>query len=457
MPRRRRGGGDHRGPALGVAVEAAPRRLLLALFRHGLSAVDPERLVRERVALTPGPPGVITVRVAGGRIRLPSPPMVVAAGKAAVGMARGLERIPLAGGVVITPHGQAGGDLPIPLEVKEAAHPVPDRRGVHATRQFLKRASSHTGPTLCLLSGGASSLLVCPRDGLTLSHKQVVTRLLLRSGAPIEELNTVRKHLSKVKGGGLLRVIRGRPIVTLALSDVVGDDLGTIGSGPAVADPTTFSDALAVLRRRGLLDAIPKPARDLLRRGALGEVADTVKPGDPEARGVYAGVIGSNARALDAIAREARRRGLRVVRQRKPLLGETRVAAVGWARRLTAIGRRWPRQSICVIAGGETTVTVRGRGLGGRNTEFALALAPEIAGTGWAVLSAGSDGIDGPTDAAGAFVDGGTLARAAAAGLNASKALERNDSYRFFAVLGDLFVTGPTGTNVMDIKIAIRC
>jgi hydroxypyruvate reductase len=380
--------------------------------------------------------------------------LVVGAGKAAAGMAAGCERALDArriGGMVIVPEG-----CEVPLSsvgVRVAGHPLPDERGAVATAELCRLlAASECGPVLCLISGGASSLMIEPLPPLTMVEKMAVNRLLLACGADIGEVNTVRKHLSAVKGGGLLRRTRARPIMTLVLSDVVGDDPSVIGSGPTTADPSTFADALAIVGKYRIADRIAPAARDLLNRGARGDLAETVKPSDQETAGAESIIIGSNRLALTAAAEEARHLGYEPMVDATPLVGETRQRARQWLAdvRPGVEGRRR-----CAIAGGETTVTVRGAGRGGRNQEFALALAGPLAGSAVAVLSAGTDGIDGPTDAAGAFVDGETLARARAKGLDPAAALEQNDSYRFFDRLGDLLRCGPTGTNVMDIKLAV--
>jgi hydroxypyruvate reductase len=355
-------------------------------------------------------------------------------------------------GAIVVPFGSAptlGG-----IEVFTGSHPVPDRSSLNATTGLL-RALAQAGPRqplLVLVSGGASSLLVQPRPPVTLEEKIDVTRRLLACGAPIAAVNAVRKHLSLVKGGGLLRHAGARPVRTLILSDVVGDDPSVIGSGPTVADPTTYADAEAVLARYGLFEQVAPAVRTVLDRGVRGVVEETLKPADSLAASARDSVIGSNRLALDAAAAAARRLGYATVVRAASLTGDTTAEAVGWARELGARGgaARW-----CAIAGGETTVIVRGPGRGGRNQEFALAMARPLAGAAVAVLSAGTDGVDGPTDAAGAFVDGATLARAEACGLSAERALRDNDSYPFFDQLGDLLRGGPTGTNVMDVKIAV--
>ncbi|MFN8641936.1 MAG: DUF4147 domain-containing protein [Candidatus Binatia bacterium] len=422
------------------AGPAAARRDLAAIFAAAVAAVDPVRLVRDALARQPTPS---------------KPVLVIGAGKAAARMAAGVESawpIDRVRGAVVTAPGCA-----VPLRqvhVAIGSHPVPDEHSLAGTAALWRafEAADLGSGVLALISGGASSLLVRPRPPVTLADKMAVNRLLLACGADIAAMNTVRKHLSLVKGGGLLRLAGDRPVTTLLLSDVVGDDPGVIGSAPTVADPTTYADALAVLRRHGILEQVPASVRALLEAGERGTIAETVKPDDPAARAATALVVGSNALARQAAAAAAAGLGYEPVMEPAPLVGDTRAAAAAWARRLRHLprGRRW-----CAIAGGETTVVVRGGGRGGRNQEFALALAADLDGEPLAVLSAGTDGIDGPTDAAGAFVDGGTRHRAAAIGLDPNRALVDNDSYPFFDRLGDLLRTGPTGTNVMDLKLAV--
>jgi len=405
-----------------------------------VAAVDPTALTRAWLS----------------RNTLPSSPagfLLVGAGKAAARMAAGCEAAlgaeRLRGLVIVAD----GCEVPLAsIDVRAAGHPLPDARGAAATADLCKLVETAPGPVLCVISGGASALLVAPRPPVTLAEKLDVNRALLACGAEIGEFNAVRKHLSAVKGGALLRRTSGRPMITLALSDVVGDDPSTIGSGPTTPDATTFADAMRVVRKYGIATALPSSVRDLLARGCKGRIEETLKPGDPAAGGAQTVVIGNNALALRAAAAKAMDLGYEPLITTEPLVGDTTVTARQWLRgvRTHIEGRR-----CCAIAGGETTVAVRGAGQGGRNQEFALALAEPISGGAVAVLSAGSDGIDGPTDAAGAFVDGESSARAQAMGLDPSRALAANDSYGFFDRLGDLFRCGPTGTNVIDIKLAV--
>lgn len=385
------------------------------------------------------------------------PTLVIGAGKAAARMAAGCEQAldghDLDGEVIVADGCEA---VVQHIIVSAAGHPLPDARGEAATRRLIDRvARQDAGGILFLIGGGASSLLVCPRPPLRLADKIATTRLLLECGASIDELNTVRKHLSAVKGGGLLRQLRV-PAATLIISDVIGDDPATIGSGPTTPDVTTFAQTWAIFERYGLTSELPAVVVNLVDQGRRGQGAETLKPTDPEAARARNLVIGSNRIALEGAAHAARARGWEVRVAAAPLLGDTTVAAgrfVAWVREVARHSEHGPPR--CLLAGGETTVQVRGTGRGGRNQEFALAMAEDLAGTEVSVLSAGTDGIDGPTDAAGAFVDGTTLTRARARGLDAAAALAANDSYRFFSQLGDLLQCGPTGTNVMDLKIAL--
>ncbi|HYD46699.1 MAG TPA: DUF4147 domain-containing protein, partial [Terriglobales bacterium] len=336
-------------------------------------------------------------------------------------------------------------------ELAEGGHPLPTAAGVAATGRLTELVEQADSGILCLFSGGASSLMVAPRPPLALAEKIAVNRMLLASGCTIDEINTVRKHLSQVKGGGLL-ALGGAEMATLLLSDVIGDDPSVIASGPTTADPTTHQDAWDILQRYDLIERLPAAVTELLQRGRVGSEPETIKPDNPRARRNCNLLIGSNRLALAAAERAAAELGWQVTVVAEPLQGDTETAASDYCAILLAgQGRR------CVLAGGETTVRVTGEGKGGRNQHFALAALTDLAGKAALLLSAGSDGIDGPTDAAGAFADGDSAARAAKAGLSASSSLSERDSYSFFAALGDLFQPGPTGTNVMDLKIGFAC
>jgi glycerate-2-kinase len=420
---------------------------LARIYTAAIEAVDPTRLVRSyliaRFDRTAGP-------VEQGKW------FVVGAGKAAARMAAGCETVldeTQVDGLVLTADG-----CTVPLrsiQCLAGGHPIPDERGLAVTARICERLRVNVDPVIVLISGGASALLVQPAPPITLAEKMAVNDLLLRSAVGIDEINCVRKHLSLVKGGGLLRLCRARPLLTLLLSDVVGDDPSVIGSGPTVVDPTTFADAVEVLRRHDLEKRVAVSVQRHLERGARGEVEETLKHDSVAERDSECVLLGNNRAALTAAAAAATALGYRSFVLARPLVGSTTDAAHEWLHEVRAIAREAAESRWCVVAGGETTVKVTGTGRGGRNQEFALALVDDLAGSGSEVLSAGTDGIDGPTDAAGAFVDGGTAARAQHNGLDPATALAQNDSYGFFAALGDLFAPGPTGTNVTDIKIAV--
>ena len=344
------------------------------------------------------------------------------------------------------------------IEVVEAGHPVPDRRGLRAAGRILDMTSSLGSEDLLLvlLSGGASSLLPLPDEGLTLADKQRVTRMLLRSGATIAELNAVRKHLSAIKGGRLAAATRAQ-VLTLILSDVGGDDLGVIGSGPTAPDRTTFLDAVRIIRKYGLWEKLPTPVRIHLVEGLAGWRPETPKPQSRIFRRVQHAVVGNNRLALEAAAKAARAAGYESVPIEEFVTGEA--SLVG--RWMGELGKNLASRTalpgpVCVQAGGELTVMVKGSGKGGRAQEFALASALALQGAPgvWAV-GFGTDGRDGPTDVAGAIVDGNTVARGKAKRLNAAAYLKRNDSYAFFNKVGGHIITGPTGTNVNDLYLVL--
>jgi glycerate 2-kinase len=429
-----------------------------AVLTAGLKAADPSLLVRRHLHL-----GDDSLSVAGVRHRFrPGRRLVVvAAGKAAGTMMQAAEealgdRIGEALAVDIAPRST----LRAPLRV--ARHPMPDRRGLEAATavEGLARGLEKDDLLLLLVSGGASALLPAPAPGLSLEDKATVTSLLLRAGATIGETNVVRKHLSRLKGGGLARVAAPARVVCLVLSDVVGDDLSTIASGPTVPDPSTYQDALAVLERHGLAAAVPAAVRKHLQAGAKGKVPETPKPGDPIFQRVVTQVIGSNRWTVEAAAQEARRQGLQPLVLTSYLEGEAREVS----RSLVAILRECVETGtpagcpVCLVAGGETTVTVRGDGAGGRNQELVLAAAEPLSRfpAHAVVASLATDGIDGASHAAGGIVDQETVRRAQQEGLEPPSAyLARSDSSNFLGALGDLIVTGPTGTNVVDLTVLL--
>jgi glycerate-2-kinase len=366
----------------------------------------------------------------------------------------------LEGGLVLVPHGVPGDTGPVGLAF--GGHPVPDAAGAAATARLVALVSGAGSDTLVVLvlSGGASSLLVAPAPGLTADDEAGVARALLASGADIAAMNAVRKHCSAVKGGGLARAAGGAAgLWTLALSDVAGDDPAVIGSGPTVPDPTTFADVAAVLARWLAPGDVPPAVAAHVAAGVAGRIAETAKPGDPAFARATTVVIGSNRDAVDAAARAAAERGYAVDVVPEPIAGDAAAAGRALAARLRAAPRGRPA---AVVAGGEPTVRVRPGGRGGRAQHLALAAAIALAGEPAVLLAAGTDGVDGPTDAAGACVDGGTIARAIgveserASGDDAERALAETDSHGVLVASGDLVRTGPTGTNVADVVVGLR-
>ena len=388
--------------------------------------------------------------------------LVLAAGKAAPAMAAAAEAVlgaRMADGLAVS---NAAGPRLRRTRLLLAGHPLPDARGVEAARAVEAMVQGLTADdvVVVLLSGGASALLPAPVPGLTLEDKVAVTSLLMRAGADITELNTVRKHLSRLKGGGLARAAAPARVVTLVLSDVVGDDLSTIASGPTVPDPTTYAEARRILDDRGIAAAVPASARRHLEAGVRGEIPETPKPRDPIFRRVHTRLVGSNRISVQAAAREARRQGLRPLVLTRRLEGEAREVA----RALVAVLRECVESGspaappVCLLAGGETTVTVRGDGHGGRNQEMAVAAAELLASFPVeAVMAAlATDGVDGASEAAGGVADRTSVARALSLGLAPPAAfLAASDSNVFLAPLGDLILTGPTGTNVVDLAVLL--
>lgn len=401
------------------------RSLLLNAFRAGIAGVDPGSAAAHaaaRLGLDPG-----------SRI------VVIAAGKAAVAMARGFTRaVKAVDGVVVAPD---AGDAPFPVIV--AGHPVPDAGSVDGALRALALAKS-AGPddvVVCLISGGASALLAAPAGGLSLGDLRGTNRVLLECGADIVEMNTVRKHLSAVKGGRLAAAAGRSRLVTLVLSDVVGDPLDAIASGPTVPDPTTYGDALSIVDRYELRDRLPNGVVVHLERGHVGQISETPSESHPRHE---IEIIGSGTVAAEAAATFLRSRGISATIATTRHTGEAREAAVAVVAASAETG------DVLVFAG-ETTVTVTGSGRGGRNQEAALAAAIEIEGRPITFLAGGTDGIDGPTDAAGGIVDGGTIGRGRILGLDPIAALGNNDANPYLAATGDLIMTGPTGTNVADL------
>jgi hydroxypyruvate reductase len=385
------------------------------------------------------------------------------AGKAAIPMAEAVGEVlrdHLKSGVIITKYHHIDRLLPAQLRVHEAGHPVPDEQAVAATRDLAALLDQVTPRDLvfCAISGGGSALMTLPAAGITLADLQTTTQLLLRGGATIQQINAIRKHLDTIKGGGLARLAHGAPIVSLVLSDVIGDDLSVIASGPTVPDPSTFADAWRAVEQFDLVDQLPAAVRARLERGRSGEIPDTPKPGDPLFDRVQTVIIGSNAQAAQAAEQAARQLNFNPLLLSTQIQGEAREVAqvaAAIAKEIALYNRPAPKPA-CLILGGETTVTVKGRGLGGRNQELALAAAIALEGLPHVLIAAlGTDGTDGPTDAAGAIATGETVGRAQAIGLDAQTHLANNDAYHFFQALGDLISTGPTGTNVNDLLFVL--
>lgn len=431
-----------------MGSEVQLRRHALRIFRAALTAADPREAILRRMRRY--------------NLRRFQNIYLVGAGKASARMAAALEHVPglrITGGLVNVKYGHTA-----PLrwvELLECGHPVPDENGLAGAKRIaeIARQAGRRDLLLCVISGGASALLPLPAEGISLADKQATTEALLACGADIHELNTIRKHLSAIKGGQLARLAWPATVIALVLADVIGDDLDVIGSGPTVPDRSTFAGALEIVRRYGLLERVPGNVRERLERGGAGEIEETPGPGDPAFARVRNVIVGSNRIAVDAAARASRALGYRTLVLSTMVQGETRDVArvhAAIAREIRASGHP-VKPPACIISGGETTVTLcDGHGLGGRNQEFVLAAARDIAGMeNVVVLSAGTDGTDGPTDAAGAIADGRTVARASEMGLSAAEGLARNDSYHFFEPLGDLIRTGPTGTNVMDVHVVM--
>jgi glycerate-2-kinase len=429
-----------------------------AIFESGIRAVAPEACVSRHL------------HVSGTRLRAGETDLdldrirhiyVAGAGKASAAMAREVEKVlgyRIHHGVVVTKYGH--GLALTHCRVMEAGHPVPDENGMAGGMALLDLVSG-AGPddlVLCLISGGASALTPAPADGISLGDKQETTRQLLGCGATIHEINTVRKHLSRIKGGQLCAAANGARVVSLILSDVIGDDLDIIGSGMTAPDTGHFRDCQVILERYQVWDRVPEPVQNHILAGMNGRIPDTPKPGDPVFSRVFNQVVGSLSDALSAAAIEAKHLGFTPLVLSSMIQGEAGEAA----KVLCAIAAETRRSGNPVsppaglLSGGETTVTLRGAGKGGRNMELALAGAMALQGTsGILLLSAGTDGTDGHTDAAGAFADGNTVSRAQNLGLSAEKHLNENNAYPFFKALDDLLITGPTRTNVMDMQILL--
>jgi hydroxypyruvate reductase len=434
------------------------RQHALDIFQAALRAVDPVEAIFRYVKVMDG-----TLQVGEHEFAFKDYDriLVAGAGKAGAPMARALEDLlgdRISDGVIVVKEGHG---LPLTrVRLHEASHPVPDERGIKGAEDILSlvKDAGERDLVLCLISGGGSALLVAPAEGVSLEDKQEVTRLLLSCGADIHEINTIRKHLSRAKGGGLARFAYPATVVSLILSDVIGDDLNVIASGPAVPDTSTFNDTRQVLEKYDIQDKVPASVRKRIEQGLQGNIKDTPKAGDVVFQRCYSELVGTNIQSLKAAGTKAEELGYQTLILSSTVEGEAREVA----KVLTAIAREVQRSAnplsapACILCGGETTVTIQGEGKGGRNQELALAAALVIDGMqNVVVLAGGTDGNDGPTDAAGAMADGSTLARARARDLDPLDYLRRNDAYHFFHPLDDLLITGPTRTNVMDVYLVL--
>lgn len=435
------------------------REAAKSIAHAAIEAVEPEALVRKAVAMEGTRLGIddCTIDLADfSRV------FVVGAGKASASMGKALEGIlgkRITGGIIVVKDGHAR-----PLErvkVLHAGHPAPDERGVEAARQICSLLRHEARPdtlVFCLISGGGSALLPLPHATIPLDDKRNTTRLLLECGASIDEINTVRKHISRVKGGQLAKVAAPSRVISLILSDVIGDALDVIASGPTVGDSSTFSDAERVLEKYGIRHKLPDSVRIHIQRGLRGEISETPSPEDPIFDNVTNRIIGSNRSAVEAASARAAALGFKPIILSTCMSGEAR--EVGTVLASIAIeaesSGRPAAPPVCILAGGETTVTIRGKGKGGRNQELALSAAIVLDKSRNIVISSvGTDGTDGPTDAAGGIVDSTTVSRARAIGMDPVEYLWANDSYHFLEKVGDLLITGPTGTNVMDLLLAL--
>ncbi len=430
----------------------------MEIFTHALRAVDPVEAVKRHLKLKGD-----DLRVDGkiyflrdyGHIS------VIGGGKAGASMALAVEEIlgdRITRGVINVKYGHLSELKRVKLN--EVGHPIPDQKGVSGAEEIggLLEKLGEKDLVICLISGGGSALLPSPAEGISLEDKQKMTNLLLECGANINEINAIRKHISKLKGGGLARLAYPSTLIAFILSDVVGDPLDVIGSGPTVPDNSTFGECMAILRKYHLSEKVPESIKGRIQRGIKGEIEETPKAGNPIFEKTHNVIVGSNIIAVKAAEQRAREFGYKPLILSTFIEGETKeVARVHAAVAKEIVKTNHPiGPPACVISGGETTVTIRGKGLGGRNQEFVLASALDIQGLkDIVVLSGGTDGTDGPTDAAGAIADVDTVRRAHELGLDPTAYLADNDSYHFFEKLGDLLVTGPTNTNVMDLRLIL--
>ncbi|MCI4626407.1 MAG: glycerate kinase, partial [Candidatus Magnetoovum sp. WYHC-5] len=419
--------------------------ILTDIYWAAIEAVQPDRVVKNHIEI------IEDELQKGGYKKL----IIIGFGKGACAMALAVEEAffdKITTGAIITKYGLKGEGLK-KIAVYEAAHPVPDDNGVFATRQIVNMLTGLDSQTLVvvLISGGGSAFFVSPLDGVLLSQKKWLTDALMKAGADICELNTVRKHLSNVKGGRLASIAYPARVLSFILSDVIGNRLDVIASGPTAPDTTTYDDAILVLTKYRLIEKVPVQIREILQKGCAGQSTETPKADSKYFQNVTNTIVGSNIDALNGAFTKATELGYETETLSNSVSGEARDVGVWLASKaLTA------KSHMCLLCAGETTVNVKGAGKGGRNMELALSFAIATRQVkAIALLSAGTDGIDGATDAAGAFVLDDTISSAMAIGLNPEVFLQNNDSYNFFANIGQLFITGQTGTNVMDIQIML--
>src|SRR3989338_1012738 len=440
------------------------RKELYSIFHAGVEAVNPYTLILQAVHLEDK--RLIIENISYDLNHFKNI-IVIGGGKATAPMAQAIESVLgrfITDGRIIVKYGHAARLKRV--KVTEASHRVPDSAGVKGTEDIIKMLKNADKETLviCLISGGASALLVSPALRITLGDKKIVTELLLKAGATIDELNAVRKHLSKVKGGRLAQIASPAAVITLILSDVIGDRLDVIASGPTTPDPTTFQDAMNVIEKYSLKNRLPARVLKLLKQGINGKIKDTPKGDESFFKKTRTVIIGSLKNAIASARGKAKSLGFDTEVITSELQGEARDAARYLAARAIEVQNplRSGNKPKCLISGGEKTVSVKGNGMGGRNQELALSFAMEIEGIkGITMLSAGTDGTDGPTDAAGAIVDGNTITLARELGIVPEIYLENNNSYNFFKRLDFMskrrhhLITGSTGTNVMDMQVIL--
>ena len=434
------------------------RTLAIESLECAIEAADPKKLLYSKFILKNS---ILTIDSYDFDLKQFKNIYVIGGGKAAGTMSEVIEEIlgsRITAGHINVPYGNKYKSKII--KNSEASHPIPNRAGIEGTKQIMTMAKQATQEDLviCLISGGGSSLMPLPREGITLEDKRAITEALLKSGAPINEINTVRKHISAYKGGWLAKAVYPATMINLILSDVIGDPLDAIASGPTVPDNTTFMDAKYILEKYNLWTNLASSIHNVILEGIRGNIKETPKPADPAFKKVYNIIIGNNKVSSIAALNYLKMKGLNTLLLSTTLEGETKqvgkdLAAV--AINITSHGKPLLRPA-GIVAGGETTVTVTGSGMGGRNQELALAAALKLQGIENCVIaSLSTDGIDGPTDAAGAIVDGFTIIQSEKQKMNAKEYLENNDSYSFFKKLSSLIITGPTGTNVNDIAVII--